>query len=286
MSNLSGPSEASAKVMNESRKAMEDWMGRSGAVGNPFALHSLAAMTAASAVGLAVASQWTGLMMGLMQGAMGRPMPGFDLSGAGTAAKGAETPARAVAAVEDNEAPARAASRAAIAKLKSDANAAAEAVAEPTGQAAVIAPQAPASVVAPQASGKAVTPKGAAPKPATVKPQQPEPAAAAPAVASPASSPVLEPEDFRRPVEIEKPASPDDLKLIAGVGPKLEQVLNGLGVWTYAQIAAWSPAEVAWVDDYLQFKGRIGRDDWIAQAAALAKGGVEEYQKTFGKEPR
>lgn len=84
----------------------------------------------------------------------------------------------------------------------------------------------------------------------------------------------LEPEDYRRPSEIEKPGKPDDLKLISGVGPKLEQVLNGLGVWTFAQIADWKAEEIAWVDDYLQFKGRIDRDDWISQARALAKGGI------------
>ncbi|TIM95503.1 MAG: NADH-ubiquinone dehydrogenase, partial [Mesorhizobium sp.] len=30
------------------------------------------------------------------------------------------------------------------------------------------------------------------------------------------------------------------------------------------------PEEIAWVDDYLSFKGRIGRDNWLGQAAALA----------------
>ena len=52
--------------------------------------------------------------------------------------------------------------------------------------------------------------------------------------------------------------------------PKLEKVLNGLGVWTYAQIAAWTREEIAWVDDYLSFRGRIGRDDWIGQAVKLS----------------
>ena len=61
-------------------------------------------------------------------------------------------------------------------------------------------------------------------------------------------------------------------KAISGIGPKLEQVLNGLGIWTYAQIAGWTPAEIAWVDDRLGFTGRIGRDDWIGQAAALGGG--------------
>ena len=81
----------------------------------------------------------------------------------------------------------------------------------------------------------------------------------------------LMPEDFRQPRSMERPAAPDDLKAISGIGPKLEKVLNGLGIWTFAQIAGWSAEEVAWVDDYLGFKGRIGRDDWLGQAAALAR---------------
>ncbi|MER8465208.1 NADH-ubiquinone dehydrogenase [Mesorhizobium sp. M1396] len=81
---------------------------------------------------------------------------------------------------------------------------------------------------------------------------------------------VLMPEDFRQPRAMEKPAKPADLKAISGIGPKLEKVLNGLGIWTYDQIAAWTPQEVAWVEDYLSLGGRIGRDDWTAQAAALA----------------
>ena len=80
----------------------------------------------------------------------------------------------------------------------------------------------------------------------------------------------LLPEDFRQPASMTKPRKPDDLKSISGIGPKLEVVLNGLGVWTYKQIAEWTMEEVAWVDDYLSFKGRIGRDDWIGQAVKLA----------------
>lgn len=69
-----------------------------------------------------------------------------------------------------------------------------------------------------------------------------------------------------------KPERPDDLKAITGVGPKLEQVLNGLGIWTYRRIAALTPAEIDWIEDYLSFKGRITRDDWLGQAAKLAAG--------------
>jgi NADH-quinone oxidoreductase subunit E len=88
-------------------------------------------------------------------------------------------------------------------------------------------------------------------------------------VAQPAATGLM-PEDFRQPKAIDKPAKPSDLKAISGIGPKLEKVLNGLGIWTYGQIAAWTSEEIAWVEDYLSLAGRIGRDDWTAQAAALA----------------
>lgn len=93
-------------------------------------------------------------------------------------------------------------------------------------------------------------------------------------------------DDGNRPAAIEKPENPDNLQLISGVGPKLEAVLNGLGIHTYAQIAAWNKAEREWVDGYLKFKGRIERDDWVRQAEALAKGGEAEYVRVFGKMPR
>lgn len=92
--------------------------------------------------------------------------------------------------------------------------------------------------------------------------------------------------DKNRPAAVKKPATPDDLKLISGVGPKLESVLHELGIFTYAQIAKWKKAERDWVDGYLKFKGRIDRDDWVKQAKALAKGGRDEYVRVFGKEPR
>jgi NADH-quinone oxidoreductase subunit E len=94
----------------------------------------------------------------------------------------------------------------------------------------------------------------------------------APSVVDAAAEPTrLMPEDFKQPNAMERPANPADLKAISGIGPKLEKVLNGLGIWTYGQIAAWTPEEIAWVDDYLSFNGRIDRDDWLGQAAALAE---------------
>ena len=109
-------------------------------------------------------------------------------------------------------------------------------------------------------------------------------AAAKQPVAAAVGKPSLE--DKNRPAGIERPATPDDLKLISGVGPKIEGILHELGIFTFAQVASWKKAEREWVDGYLNFKGRIERDDWVKQAKALAKGGEAEYIRVFGKKPR
>ncbi|MGR3503768.1 NADH-quinone oxidoreductase subunit E [Pseudaestuariivita sp.] len=84
----------------------------------------------------------------------------------------------------------------------------------------------------------------------------------------------------------EKPATleaaregvPDNLKKIKGVGPKLEALLHRLGFYHFDQVAGWTDAEVAWVDANLEgFKGRVSRDDWVAQAKILASGGETEF---------
>ena len=64
---------------------------------------------------------------------------------------------------------------------------------------------------------------------------------------------------------------PDDLKRIKGIGPKMEALCHRLGFYHFDQIAAWTPAELAWVDDNLEdFKGRASRDNWVGQARDLA----------------
>ncbi|MCL4675820.1 MAG: NADH-quinone oxidoreductase subunit E, partial [Pararhodobacter sp.] len=65
----------------------------------------------------------------------------------------------------------------------------------------------------------------------------------------------------------------DDLKRIKGIGPKLEALCNRLGFWHFDQIANWTDEEIAWVDANLEaFKGRVTRDNWVAQARDLAAG--------------
>ncbi|HEV2555944.1 MAG TPA: hypothetical protein VGV17_19495 [Bosea sp. (in: a-proteobacteria)] len=72
-------------------------------------------------------------------------------------------------------------------------------------------------------------------------------------------------------------AGPDDLKLIRGIGRQNEDRLQALGIWHFAQIAAWTPANVEWIGSYLAFPGRIEREDWVGQAKTLAEGGETEF---------
>lgn len=67
------------------------------------------------------------------------------------------------------------------------------------------------------------------------------------------------------------PAAIDDLKLLKGVGPKLEAELNGLGIYTFKQIAEMSEENLHWIDEQISsVRGRPMRDDWCGQAKALA----------------
>ena len=71
--------------------------------------------------------------------------------------------------------------------------------------------------------------------------------------------------------KVAKAAAGDDLKKLSGVGPALEKKLQEAGVTTFAQIAAWTEADIAEMDEKLSFHGRIEREGWVAQAKDLAK---------------
>ncbi len=76
----------------------------------------------------------------------------------------------------------------------------------------------------------------------------------------------------------------DDLKMIKGVGPKLEKLLHSLGFYHFDQIAKWTATDVAWVDENLAgFKGRATRDNWVEQAGLLAAGEATEFSKKVKK---
>lgn len=108
-------------------------------------------------------------------------------------------------------------------------------------------------------------PEAATPAPAP-QPEAPAPAPA-PATAEAESVPGTKPATL----ESARDGQPDDLKRIKGIGPKLEQLCFSLGFYHFDQIAAWTADEVSWVDANLEgFKGRVTRDQWVAQATTLA----------------
>ncbi|MEM1050040.1 MAG: 50S ribosomal protein L21 [Pseudomonadota bacterium] len=145
--------------------------------------------------------------------------------------------------------------------------------------------------------GKAPS-KKAAPKPAAVEAEEPaapeeeavietaveETVAEAPVTETPAEAEPVEtaaaeeaPENAGDDAELtplfDAPeGEADDLKKISGVGPVLEKKLNALGITQYAQVAAFSADDIARVDEVLNFKGRIERENWIEQAKSLAEG--------------
>ncbi|MBS1181912.1 MAG: nqo2 [Proteobacteria bacterium] len=74
-------------------------------------------------------------------------------------------------------------------------------------------------------------------------------------------------------IEAARDGKPDDLKLIVGVGSKLEELLHKLGVYHFDQIAGWNEMNLKWVDQHLgSFRGRALRDKWIEQSGKLASG--------------
>lgn len=75
----------------------------------------------------------------------------------------------------------------------------------------------------------------------------------------------------------------DDLKRIKGVGPQLEAKLNAIGINSFAQIASWTKKDQAAFGEQLFFQGRVERDEWVAQAKVLAKGGATAFSKRVAK---
>ncbi|MGI9406242.1 MAG: 50S ribosomal protein L21 [Hyphomicrobiaceae bacterium] len=112
--------------------------------------------------------------------------------------------------------------------------------------------------------GKSVA--SAAKKTAAKKPSPKKPAAAKDDAGRAAAGSGEIPQLFTPPA-----GDGDDLTRINGVGPVIVAKLNAMGVTTFGQIAAWTPDDVAKVDEVLNFKGRIDRDAWLDQARTLAE---------------
>ena len=76
---------------------------------------------------------------------------------------------------------------------------------------------------------------------------------------------------------------PENLELIKGLGPKVNTLLKGLGVTSFAQVASWTAADVSEIDAQLgAFAGRITRDNWVDQAQLLAAGDVAGFEQKYG----
>lgn len=202
----------------------------------------MANMAAATAIGFGIATQMAGVFFGALQGAME----------AGNRQKAADPNPAEASPIAETTAPAET-----------------PAAAEPVVAAA------PAKPVAekPKAPRKAAAPVlKAAP---VAEPVRKPAAKAVPAKAAPKAAPKV---SVKQPVSV-KPAKAKtakapaggDLKQISGIGPKLVEVLNGLGVTNLAEVAAWNEADIARFDKQLGFEGRISRDDWVGQAKALLK---------------
>jgi len=80
-----------------------------------------------------------------------------------------------------------------------------------------------------------------------------------------------------------KPVAKDDLKRLSGVGPALEKKLNSNGIKSFSQVAGWTKSDIARFDEKLNFKGRIVREKWVAQAKVLARGDETEFSRRANK---
>ncbi|MEH6831753.1 MAG: NADH-quinone oxidoreductase subunit E [Sulfitobacter sp.] len=113
-----------------------------------------------------------------------------------------------------------------------------------------------------------------------------KPAPSAPAVKAEAAAPSGK---GKKPRTMSAPrkSGADDLKLIKGIGPKLEVMVNSMGFFHFDQIAKWGQDELAWVDQNLEgFKGRASRDNWVSQADKLARGEETEFSAKASKDGR
>jgi predicted flap endonuclease-1-like 5' DNA nuclease len=122
------------------------------------------------------------------------------------------------------------------------------------------APKKPAAAKAAPGAAKSSAPKASAPK-----------ASAAPKTAAPAKATAATPVSGK----------PDNLRRLIGIGPVNEKLLKAQGVTSFAQIAAWTAADIKRIEDVMNFDGRIARERWIEQAKLLAAGDETEFAKQF-----
>jgi predicted flap endonuclease-1-like 5' DNA nuclease len=148
--------------------------------------------------------------------------------------------------------------------------------------------QAPAALMSTSAPAKPAPAKPASRKPAAARTAAGSNARASKTVATPKkAAPARKAALAGKSPASKSPASKavageaNNLRRLIGVGPVNERLLNGLGVTTYAQIAAWTVADIKRIEDVLNFDGRIERERWIEQAKLLAAGDEKEFATRF-----
>ena len=70
-------------------------------------------------------------------------------------------------------------------------------------------------------------------------------------------------------VYVEKPETADDLTALKGIGDVIEKQLNGMGIFTFKQIALWTENQAHEISNRLAFKDRVLREHWREQAIAF-----------------
>lgn len=157
---------------------------------------------------------------------------------------------------------AKAAEVKAAAKSKAPAKPKAQSKASPSVEVKASAKPEKAAVAAPKASAAKPAPAKSAPvKSAPAKPVAAKPA---PAKAAPAAGLV-------GALKAARGGKPDDLERIKGIGPVNARKLHEHGIYHFDQIAAWKKADIVLAETYLEFDGRIAREDWVGQAKTFAK---------------
>lgn len=83
--------------------------------------------------------------------------------------------------------------------------------------------------------------------------------------------PEAEKEEDKKPELLDTPRNgkKDKLTRIKGIGPKLEEKLNDTGIYHFDQIAAWTKADLEWLEANTVFKSRAKNEDWIAQSKSF-----------------
>ena len=134
----------------------------------------------------------------------------------------------------------------------------------------------PAAMPAASAAGLMSAPAKAEPKPKAAPKAKAEPKAKASAEAAPVAA--VEGGSPPKALKAPRKGVADDLQKIEGIGPVLEKLCHGLGIFHFDQIAAFGPAEVAWMDGNLKgFRGRVSRDKWVAQAKLIGEIGLDAF---------